>query len=335
MSRMTSSLSGSSTALAAVIVCAFCFPFFTADAFVLSLVIPGMIWAVACMGWTTIVRTGQFSMGQAGFMTIGGYTSALLAVHFQLPFWVTFFVAGAAAALVAFLLGTIVLRLGGIFFAIVTLSFAEVIRVFATNLTSITKGSYGFIPPPPTLGIGSWSVNFAVSKVPYYYVSLLFLILAAIVFWRIDSSRLGRIFRSMSSNDRLSEHLGMHLMKYRVMAFAVAGFFTGMAGALYSHYLFFMGPTLFGLWESIMILIMCTVGGVRSAVAGPIIGALLLSVSGDYLSTLVKGAKPLAFGLLVVFVVFFLPGGVIDVKRHIQRLFSREKKNTEGLQPSA
>jgi len=334
MSRITSSFSGSSIAWATVIVCAFFFPFYTEDAFVLSLLIPGMIWAVGCMGWTTIVRTGQFSMGQAGFMTIGGYTSALLAVHFQLPFWVTFFVAGAAAALVAFLLGTIVLRLGGIFFAIVTLSFAEVIRVFASNLT-ITKGSYGFIPPPPTLDIGSWSVNFAVTKVPYYYVSLLFLILAAIVFWRIDSSRLGRIFRSMSSNDRLSEHLGMHLMKYRVMAFAVAGFFTGMAGALYSHYLFFIGPTLFGLWESIMILIMCTVGGVRSAVAGPIIGALLLSISGDYFSTLVKGAKPLAFGLLVVFVVFFLPGGVIDVKRHIQRLFSTEKKSERGLQPSA
>ncbi|MBI4777290.1 MAG: branched-chain amino acid ABC transporter permease [Deltaproteobacteria bacterium] len=334
MSRMTSSISGSSIASAAVVVCAFFFPFYTEDAFVLSLLIPGMIWAAGCMGWTTIVRTGQFSMGQAGFMTIGGYTSALLAIHFQLPFWVTFFVAGAAAAIIAFLLGTIVLRLGGIFFAIVTLSFAEVIRVFATNLT-ITKGSYGLIPPPPTLDIGSWSVNFAVTKVPYYYVSLLFLILAAIVFWRIDSSRLGRIFRSVSSNDRLSEHLGMHLMKYRVMAFVVAGFFTGMAGALYCHYLFFMGPTLFGLWESIMILIMCTVGGVRSAVAGPIIGALLLSISGDYLSTLVKGAKPLAFGLLVVFVVFFLPGGVIDVKRPIQRLFSREKKNAEGLQPSA
>jgi len=335
MSRITSLFSGSSAPLAAVIVCAFLFPFFTEDAFVLSLLIPGMIWAVACMGWTTIVRTGQFSMGQAGFMTIGGYTSALLAIHFQLPFWVTFLAAGAAAALVAFLLGTIVLRLGGIFFAIVTLSFAEVIRVFASNLTDITKGSYGLIPPPPTLNIGSWSVNFAVSKVPYYYVSLVFLILAAVVFHRIDSSRLGRIFRSVSSNDRLSEHLGMHLMKYRVIAFVVAGFFTGMAGALYSHYLFFIGPTLFGLWESIMILIMCTVGGVRSAVAGPIFGAMLLSMSGDYLSTMIKGAKPLAFGLLVVLVVFFLPGGVIDVKRIVQRLFSRKARSAQGLQPSA
>ena len=231
-------------------------------------------------------------------------------------------------SIIALLLGVIVLRLGGVYFAIVTLAFGEVIRVIAMNLTAVTKGTYGLIPPPFILSIGDYTINFALSKVPYYYLSLLFVIVSGLVFWRIDRSRLGRIFRSLSSNSRLSEHLGMHLMKYRVIAFTVAGFFTGMAGALFSHYLFFIGPTLFALWESIMILIMCAVGGVGSAVAGPIIGALLLSASGDFLASLLKGAKPLVFGSFVVVIVFFLPGGVVDIRRHVSRWIAPQRSNS-------
>lgn len=187
------------------------------------------------------------------------------------------------------------------------------------NTTGVTKGVYGLIPPPPSLKIGGYDINFVTSKVPYYYLALAFVIVSGLIFFRIDRSRLGRVFRSISSNSRLSEHAGMHLMKYRVIAFTVAGFFTGMAGAIYSHYLFFIGPTLFGLSESIMILIMCTVGGIGSAVAGPIMGAILLSGSGDYLTSLLKGGKPLVFGSLVVIIVFFLPVGLVDLKRYLFR----------------
>ncbi len=272
---------------------------------------------MTCMGWNAIVRTGQFSMGQAAFMSIGAYTAALLSIHVHLDMWLSLIIGGTISASVAMLLGVIVLRLGGIYFAIVTLAFAELIRVIAMNATSITMGTYGLIPPQPVLHIGDYTVYFAASKTAYYYTALIFVAVSGLVFWRMDTSRLGRISRSIASNPRLSEHAGMHLMKYRVIAFTVAGFFTGMAGALYSQYLFFVGPTLFGLWESIMILIMCTVGGIASPVAGPIIGALLLSAGGDYLAGLLKGAKQLVFGALVVLIVFLLPNGLVDIRRHL------------------
>lgn len=299
------------------------FPLVTTDMYVLSLIIPGLIWSVACMGWVMIVRTGQFSMGQAAFMTIGGYASALLTTNLNMSAWFGILFGGVVSAFIALLLGVVVLRLGGIYFAIVTLGFGEIVRVIAMNLTGVTKGVYGIIPPPPEIQMGSFVVNFVTSKVPYYYLSLLLVILAGLVFWRIDQSRLGRVFRSLSSNSELSEHLGMHLMKYRVIAFTVAGFFTGVAGAIFSQHLFFIGPTLYALPESIMILIMSAVGGVGSAVTGPVMGALLLSVSGDYLTSLVKGAKPLVFGSLVVIIVFFLPAGLVDLKRYILQGFAR------------
>jgi branched-chain amino acid transport system permease protein len=309
-----------------------CFPLVFKDPYILSLIIPGLIWSVSCMGWNVIVRTGQFSMGQAAFMAIGGYVSALLCINLNISVWIAMLVGGLVSAFIAFLVGVVVLRLGGIYFAIVTLAFGEVIRVIAINLTEITKGSYGLIPPAPTISLGSFTINFAVSKVPYYYLALLIVIISGLVFWRVDQSRLGRIYRSIASNSTLSEHLGMRLMKYRVMAFTIAGFFTGVAGALYCHYLFFVGPTLFALSESIMILIMCTVGGISSAVVGPILGALVLSASGDYLSTLLRGAKPLVFGALVVTIVFFYPGGVVEAMRSVWRKLISHHTN-ESMKP--
>lgn len=292
-------------------------PLLTDDPYVLSLIIPGLIYSVVCMGWNAIERTGQVSLGQATFMTIGGYTSALFTIQAGLSIWPSLLLAGVLSALISFLLGIVVLRLGGFYFCIVTLSFGEIIRVISLNWTSVTNGAYGLIPPPPVLSIGAFEINFITSKVPYYYTALIFMILSALAFWRLDRSRIGRIFRGISSNAVLSEHLGMRLMKYRVLAFTVAGFFTGIAGALYSHYLFIIEGRLFGMPESFMILIMCTVGGIGSPIVGPIIGALLLSGTGDYLTSILKGGKPLVFGALVVVSVFFLPGGLVDLKRQI------------------
>ena len=313
--------------LIVILAVAICFPLFIRNPYVLTIMIPGLIWGIPCMGWTTIVRTGQFSLGQAGFLAIGAYTSALSMINYQLSFWLSLLLGGIISAFIALLLGMVVLRLGGIYFCIVTLAFCEILRVIAMNLTNVTNGVYGLIPPPPSLHLGRYSIDFVTGKVPHYYLALFLVIIAAIVFWRMDRSLLGRVFRSISSNSTLSEHLGMRLMKYRVIAFTVAAFFTGMAGAVFSSYLSFIGPTLFALSESIMILIMCTAGGIGSSVVGPIIGALVLSASGDYLTGLVQGSKPLVFGSLVVIIVFLLPSGLVDLGRKVLKVFSSLRRN--------
>ena len=116
------------------------------------------------------------------------------------------------------------------------------------------------------------------------------------------------MFSAMASNQVLAEHQGIHLMKYRVVAFTLAGIFTGFAGAFYAQYIQIMTPMLFGLWQSIQVMMMAVVGGMSFLVAGPILGSVLLYVLSIQLSRLpVYGLQPLLFGAVVVLVPVFCP----------------------------
>lgn len=302
-------------ALAAALVIAY-----TGSDRILGYLIPAYLWAIVAMGWTAIFRVGQFSLGQGAFMMIGAYASAILTTTvvetaqissaiFQLPTLVGVLLAAVISGLVALIVGAITLRLGGIFFCIVTLAFNEVIRVIAIGLPSWFGGVNGILSPFPA----PFGIDFQHSKKPYYLLTLMVLIFAAAVFWRLDRSRLGRNFRATAANKNLAEATGLHLAKYRIIAFTVAGAFAGLAGAMFGHYLHVVTPTMFGLPEAIMVLIMCTVGGTRTPVAGPLVGALILSPAGDYLTTRFQGGKLLVFGIMVVLVAFFLTDGVSAV----------------------
>ena len=287
------------------------FPLFTTNQATLSIVISSGIWAIAVMGFTLILRTGQFSLGQAAFMALGGYTSAILTVKLGMPFWPSFLMAGVVSGIIALFIGSVVLRVGGTYFSIITLALGEIVRIVAQEWEPVTKGSRGLITAPPDpIHLGPVEINFAASAVPYYYFMILLVAITGLVFWQLGRSRLGRAFAGVALNPVLAEHQGMHLMKYRVIAFTVAGVFTGLAGAYYAHFLNTITPLMLGLWESIQIMIMSIVGGISSLVGGPIIGALILYTLGIYLSRLpVFGIQQLLFGAVVVLVLLFLPKG--------------------------
>jgi branched-chain amino acid transport system permease protein len=287
------------------------FPLFTTNLATLSIVISSGIWAIAVMGFTLILRTGQFSMGQAAFMALGGYTSAILTVKLGMPFWPSFLLAGVVSGIIALLIGSVVLRVGGTYFSIITLALGEILRIVAQEWEPVTRGSRGLITSPPDpIRLGPLEINFAASAVPYYYFMILLVAITGLVFWQMGRSRLGRSFAGVALNPVLAEHQGMHLMKYRVISFTVAGVFTGLAGSYYAHFLTTITPLMLGLWESIQIMIMSIVGGISSLVGGPIIGALVLYTLGIYLSRLpVFGIQQLLFGAVVVLVLLFLPKG--------------------------
>jgi branched-chain amino acid transport system permease protein len=207
-------------------------PAFSDSRMTLSMIILSGVWAIAAMGFTMILRTGQFSLGQAAFMAIGGYTSAIFTVKLGWPFWPSFFMAGVVSGIVALFIGAVVLRVGGIYFSIITLSFGEIVRILAQQLDDLTNGARGLIPPSPEpIILGSLQIDFYASVIPYYYFMAALVAITALVFWRIDRSRLGGTFFSMAANQILAEHQGIYLMKYRVIAFTVSGVFTGFAGA--------------------------------------------------------------------------------------------------------
>jgi len=303
-------------------------PLFTTNLATLSMIILSGIWAIAAMGFTLILRTGQFSLGQAAFMAIGGYTSAILTVKLGWPFWPSFLLAGVVAGIIAMVIGSVVLRVGGVYFSIITLALGEVIRIVAMQWEPVTRGSRGLITgPPDPIPLGVFEINFAVSAVPYYYFMIVLVAVTGVIFWQIGRSRLGGTFFSIAANPILAEHQGIHLMKYRVIAFTIAGVFTGFAGSYYAHFLSTMTPYMLGLWESIQIMIMSIVGGVSSLVGGPLAGALVLYALGIYLSRLpVYGIQQLLFGTAVVAVLLFMPKGtgLVDLWDKFWRKVFRE-----------
>ncbi|MEW6186845.1 MAG: branched-chain amino acid ABC transporter permease [Thermodesulfobacteriota bacterium] len=286
-------------------------PVLTANEATLSMLILSGIWSVVVMGFTLVLRAGQFSLGQAAFMAIGGYTSAILTVQMSWSFWPAFLMAGLVSGLVALLVGMVVLRVGGIYFSIITLALCEVVRIIAQQWESVTRGTRGLITSQPNpINLGFYEINFFINSVPYFYLTLGLVALTGLVFWRIGESRLGRTFAGVALNQVLAEHQGMYLMRYRVIAFTVAGVFTGLAGTLYAHFLTVLTPTMLGLWQSIQILIMSIVGGIGSLVGGPIVGSFILYIFGSYLTRLeIYGIQQLLFGAVVVLVLLFLPKG--------------------------
>ncbi|MGA2159748.1 MAG: branched-chain amino acid ABC transporter permease [Dehalococcoidia bacterium] len=308
-------------------------PLMTDSDVIFSMLIFSGVWAIAAMGFTLVLRTGQFSLGQAGFMAIGGYASAILAFKLGLPFWPSFLLAGVVAGVIAFLIGMVVLRVGGIYFSIITLALTEVVRIVGTQWEDVTRGVRGIVTsPPPPINLGFTEINFALSSIPYYYFVLLLVAVTGLVFWQIGRTRMGGTFFAMAANQVIAEHQGIHLMRYRVIAFTIAGIFSGFAGSVYASYIQVMTPLIFGLWESIQIMMMSVVGGMSFLVAGPIAGAVLLYALGNQLSRLpVFGIQELLFGAVVVLVLIFLPEGtgVMDLWPRFWRWVHGESEEYE------
>jgi branched-chain amino acid transport system permease protein len=287
-------------------------PVMAGNVVIMSMLIFSGLWGIAAMGFTMVLRTGQFSLGQSAFLAIGGYTTAILTVQLDIPFWPSFLLSGVVSGLVAMLVGMVVLRVGGIYFSIITLALGEIVRIIAQQWEPVTRGSRGLVTsaPPPISFFGYELINFDASLVPYFYFMMCLVALTGFIFWRIGESRMGRTFAGIALNSVLAEHQGIYLMKYRVIAFTIAGVFTGYAGALYTHFLNVITPIVFGLWQSIQIMIMSIVGGISSLTGGPVIGALLLYGLGERLSRLeTYGLSQLVFGGVVVLVLVFLPKG--------------------------
>ena len=203
----------------------------------------------------------------------------------------------------------------------------------------VTRGVRGIIlTPPPPINLGFLELNFAVNSVAYYYLMIILLAITGLVFWQIGRTRVGWMFSAMASNQVLAEHQGIHLMKYRVVAFTVAGIITGFAGAFYAQYIQIMTPMLFGLWQSIQVMMMAVVGGMGFLVAGPIVGSVLLYVLSTQFSRLpVYGIQPLLFGAVVVLVLVFLPKetGLMDLWPRLWHKILGENSQIESVEEIA
>ena len=298
--------------IAALIAVAFVLPLISNNAYFLNMMIMSGIWAILVLAWSLIWKTGEFSLGMAGFWAIGAYSSAYVTMRLHLSFWIALPFGGIAASLVSLLIGPIILRTRTLYFAGITLAFSELVRLGIQYMPERIGGGYELtgIPAPTFFG-----VSFMASRIPYYYLVLVVFLLTVLVLWRIDRSRVGRLMEAVGINtEPLARSLGIGGLKYKLMAFVLANFFAGLSGAILAHYWLVLYTESFMMHESLLVQIMALVGGAHYLISGPLIGALVLTVSGVLLRSFMAGLDLFFWGVLVIMVIFLLPHGLASLE---------------------
>jgi branched-chain amino acid transport system permease protein len=273
------------------------------------------IYAILAISLNLLIgSTGLFSLGHAAFYGIGAYASALLTLKGHLPFVAAFLLSGIITALIGGLIAFPALRLKGIFLAIGTLGFNEIIRLLAINLDTLTGGPAGLpgIPTPDIFGM-------TISQPEEYYIFIVILVaITYAIFQRLIASRPGRALLAIRDDEIAAKAMGINITSYKVSAFVLSTFFAGLAGSFFAHYLTYISPDNFGLNESFAMLAMITLGGIGNF-AGSVTGALLLVAIPEAFRFL-QEYRELIYGITIVIIVLVLPEGVVGwYPRYIQR----------------
>lgn len=287
------------------------------------------------------LATGQLSLGHAGFMSIGAYTTAILTLNFNFPIVIGVIIAALLTGVIGLLIGIPALRLQGVYLAIATLGLGEVIRVLFINWESVTNGAVG-ISKIPHMGremlafsqnIGLNPDMFGLKNNQFIGLSvfLLLLIISIVVIWffiRQNNSRVGRAFAAIKMDEEASEAMGINITYYKVLAFGQGALLAGFAGALYAHMTAYISPSDFDYHRAVEILIFAIFGG-SEVIWGPIFGAVFLSAMPEYLRA-INEYRFMIYGALLVLMMAFRPQGLIDM--NVVNWFKRfgKKKKEDG-----
>jgi len=255
---------------------------------------------------------GQFSFGHAAFFGIGAYTSTLLLLHWGLSPWLGMVAGGGLACAFGLLAGYLSFRYGlrGPYFSLVTLAFAEMLRVVAVNWKAVGS-SLGLVVP--SRGSAPGMFVFA-EKLPYYYVILTMALGAAWVTRAIERSRMGYALAAVRENEDAAEAAGVDALSTKLAAMAVSSFLTALGGTFYAQYFAYIDPSLtFGPAISIGGLLPAIVGG-AGTVAGPLLGSFVLTPISELTRAVLRGrggADIMLYGLVLILVISFLPNGLV------------------------
>lgn len=289
------------------------------------------------------LSTGQLSLGNAGFMSVGAYTSALLTMKAGLPIYLAIPAGGAAACLLAAFIGIPTTRLQGIYLAIATLGFGEVVRVIVLNLT-ITNGALGLSGIPSMsvmiakllseIGLGNGISSLSVQQLSNLSVIfILAAILAFLVFFslRLSISRVGRAFASIKADEQAAEVSGVNTTYYKLLAFFLGAFVAGVAGGLAAHITFYIGPKDFSYHRAVEILLFAVLGG-SNLVWGPLLGSVILTLLPEFLRSFAE-YREMIYGAILVMMMTFRPQGLVTeqmVRIVSAKLKARKLTNTQS-----
>jgi len=300
------------------------FPLVVPSSYYQHLVIISLMWVIIGSSWNLLAGyTGQVSFGHAIFFGVGAYTAGLCVTQLGISPWWGMLFGGLVSMLAGLFVGWVCFRLRGPYFALATLAGGEIFRLIATNWESLTDGMVGIL-----------IIQTFKSKLPYYYIVLALALTCILVIRVIMKSKWGYYFVSIREDQDAAESLGINTVLYKNISLLVSAFFTGMAGAFYMNYMAFIDPeVVFSLhFISIMAILVGIVGGVAT-IWGPAVGAfIMVGLQETFRSSFfglapewISQAHALAFGLLVIFVIMYLPNGVVGDWEKIRRYVFRVK----------
>ena len=325
----------------------FSVPLWLDNLYVLHVLIITGIFIIAAMSLNLLLGyTGQLSLGHVAFFGIGAYASSLAALGFEVhllpdwlvkvepkPVWFGMLCGILIAGLCGWAIGRISFKVRGAYFVIVTVSFAEVIRLVALNWVELTQGPMALNNIPPLrLGIpGLFELSF-LRKPANYYLVLIVAVVCYVLIRRLVNSRAGRAMIALRENEPLATSVGVDVTHYLVLATVVSAAMAGAAGALYAHYVRIVDPDVFLFIYTVTMVIMVVTGG-KGTLAGPIVGGLIFGLLPETLRSF--EIKPemqwVIYGVLMVIVVYFLPEGIVPALRNWWR---RRQEGAAGTTPA-
>lgn len=309
-------------------------PLWLQDQYFLHTLVVSGIFMLAAMSLNLLLGyTGQLSLGHVAFFGIGAYVSALTSLGFSVSIFgfqithepwppvVGVILGTLVAGICGYLIGKLAFRVRGAYFVIVSISFAEVVRLVALNWVELTNGPLA-LPGIPPLTIGFEWTGYATlwGKAQNYYVVLVAIIVAYVIIKRLVYSPFGRAMIALRENETLAMSVGISVTKYLVLAAIVAGAMAGAAGGLYAHYIQIIDPMVFMFLNTVTMVIMVITGG-KGTLAGPVVGGLIFGLAPVVLRSYVgPELQWILYGLLMILIVFVLPDGIVPA---IERWFGR------------
>ena len=301
-------------------------PLITSSSVTLNFLVGALLIALVGQGWNVLGGYGgQYSFGHSAFFGTGAYVTAILQVRYGLNAWLTFGIGIAAGALVGAAIGWLTFRSGlkGSYFALVTLAFAEVLRIIA-SVAPITGAGVGTLI---RLDLRPEAFQFQ-SRVPFYWIILALVAVSLIIVHKIEQSRFGAWLVALRENEDAARALGVNVTMVKLSAMTISAAITAAGGCFYAQYFLFIDAGIaYGAWISVEALLAPMIGGVGT-VLGPLLGALLIKTLGEIAKLFTADAPGLdlvIYGCVLILVVAFAPRGIAGVLTGLRDRFRRSK----------
>lgn len=321
----------------------FSLPLWMDNQYVLHILVVTGIFIIAAMSLNLLLGyAGQLSLGHVAFFGIGAYASALVSLGFSVhiapgtvfamgpkPVWCGFLAAVLASGACGWFIGRLSFKVRGAYFVIVTISFAEVVRLIALNWVELTQGPMALNNIPPlTLWLPGLGEHVFWKKPANYWLVLTTAVVSYVIVRRLVRSRAGRAMVALRENEPLATSVGIDVTRYLVLATVVSAAMAGAAGALYAHYIRIVDPDVFLFIYTVTMVIMVITGG-KGTLAGPVVGGLIFGLLPETLRAFAipPEVQWIIYGVLMVLVVYFLPEGIVPA---VQQWWQRRRGNVAG-----